>query len=1545
MLKRLVSVALAVVLALGVAAVVLYRPAQAVEITPMHVSEELVELVKDMEGFDAIPYWDYGQWTVGFGTSCPEEHRERYTAEGIPPDEAHALMMQQLAGFEENVNAFMIRNEVQLNQHQFDALVSLTYNVGSAVLYNKEGNVVKAILNGAEGNEFMYAIGQWSSAGGEFLYGLLKRRMVEAYIYLYGIYAPKPPESFCYVKYDANGGSNESKVQSYDTNMVAVPLSVPTREGYIFTGWYTAAEGGQKVSALDETTNGMTLYAHWEAGTPTTGTPTDPETGISVTVIGNLVSVRQKASDTANIVSHVYRGEKLNIIGLTEINGFLWGYCSKGWVNLEYTDYYEVTGTKRPDGTVPVQQVQVPIKVTVLSSSGVKVYSGPHTSYLQLGALSQGDSVEIVEVMTFCALLWGRYEGGWIRLNQRVLLHDETVLAHGFVATVEYSRLNVRSGPSMSYGILDQIKDGTKIEILAIQVVDGVSWGRFISGWVYLDGYTDYDPSKLPYYQNHSYGDWNVLTEATCSQPGQMRRNCQHCEHYELKQIPKTAHSLGDWYVSKKGDCVTVGKMSRDCKNCDYVETIDSTLGEHVMGDWYVSVSATCVAEGQERRDCKLCEHSETRTIGIGSHSFGEWVQTLAPGCETVGQEQRICKNCTHTEVREVAAIGHSFGEWAQTLAPGCETVGQEQRICKNCTHTEVREVAATGHSFGEWYEKIAPTAETEGEARRECANCDHYETKVLPVNPHVYGDWYVHTAPTCVTPGEERRNCSHCDQYESRPIAVTDHSYGQWSVSVAGTCVTAGQERRDCTVCDHFETRTGQLGEHSYGEWYVSAEATCVTPGQEKRQCQLCDHFETKETGLGGHSFGEWTQTVAPGCETAGQEQRPCKHCTHTEIREIAAVGHSLGEWFVSQAATCTAEGQERRKCSRCDFAETRVIEKLEHSYGEWFVSQAPTCTAEGQEQRKCTQCDHTQSRAIAMVAHSYGDWYVLIDPTIDLEGLQCRECVNCDAAQTEALPMLPSEEKVYATVTINFLNVRAEASTGAAKVGTLSKGSVVPLLEQKTVDGNLWGRIEFGWILLTDNATVQTVREAVATDDGEKTYATITYDGYMYLRPQAGVTTGHVGTVYEDVRLRIYETTVIGDVTWGRTAYGWIWLTGNTTLEIEPGVHKEHTYGQWYVSQPGTCVTVSQERRDCTQCDHFETREGQLGDHSYDDWAQTLAPGCETVGQEQRKCLHCGQVETRELAAKGHSMGEWFVSQAPTCTAEGQEQRKCAGCELVESRTIDKLAHSYGEWFVLQAATCTAEGQEQRKCTGCELVESRTIAKLDHSYGDWYVVTPPTTEQEGLQRRECTACGDTQTQTLPVVTTVEKVYATVIISSLNVRKETSTGATRVGTLKKGMIVELLEQKTVDGNLWGRIEFGWILITDCATLETVTESIRSDDGDKTYATVTYDGYLNIRPQAGVTSSNVGTVYEGVRLRIYETVVIENVTWGRTAFGWLWLTDNTSLETESGVHSEHTFGDWFVSQAATCTAEGQEQRKCTGCELVESRTIAKLDHS
>lgn len=52
--------------------------------------------------------------------------------------------------------------------------------------------------------------------------------------------------------------------------------------------------------------------------------------------------------------------------------------------------------------------------------------------------------------------------------------------------------------------------------------------------------------------------------------------------------------------------------------------------------------------------------------------------------------------------------------------------------------------------------------------------------------------------------------------------------------------------------------------------------------------------------------------------------------------------------------------------------------------------------------------------------------------------------------------------------TVTGKTLNIRAGAGTGYDAVGTLKKGDEVTILEQTTVNGDEWGRIESGWISL---------------------------------------------------------------------------------------------------------------------------------------------------------------------------------------------------------------------------------------------------------------------------------------------------------------------------------------------------------------------------------------------------------------------------------------------------------------------------------------------
>ena len=50
--------------------------------------------------------------------------------------------------------------------------------------------------------------------------------------------------------------------------------------------------------------------------------------------------------------------------------------------------------------------------------------------------------------------------------------------------------------------------------------------------------------------------------------------------------------------------------------------------------------------------------------------------------------------------------------------------------------------------------------------------------------------------------------------------------------------------------------------------------------------------------------------------------------------------------------------------------------------------------------------------------------------------------------------------------TITASCLNIRSGAGTNNAVVGYLYKGASVTILEKKTVNGDVWARIDKGWI-----------------------------------------------------------------------------------------------------------------------------------------------------------------------------------------------------------------------------------------------------------------------------------------------------------------------------------------------------------------------------------------------------------------------------------------------------------------------------------------------
>jgi len=146
----------------------------------MKIGSEGLKLIKEFEGCKLISYkCPAGVWTIGIGST-------RY-ADGSPvkanqalPNEGAALMLltKTVAAYEHTVNTV----GVELTQNEYDALVSLCYNIGSGNFVSS--TLVKMLKAGEPKSEIAKQFLRWDKAGGKPLAGLTRRRNAEAELFL-----------------------------------------------------------------------------------------------------------------------------------------------------------------------------------------------------------------------------------------------------------------------------------------------------------------------------------------------------------------------------------------------------------------------------------------------------------------------------------------------------------------------------------------------------------------------------------------------------------------------------------------------------------------------------------------------------------------------------------------------------------------------------------------------------------------------------------------------------------------------------------------------------------------------------------------------------------------------------------------------------------------------------------------------------------------------------------------------------------------------------------------------------------------------------------------------------------------------------------------------------------------------------------------------------------------------------------------------------------------------------------------------------------------
>lgn len=206
----------------------------------------------------------------------------------------------------------------------------------------------------------------------------------------------------------------------------------------------------------------------------------------------------------------------------------------------------------------------------------------------------------------------------------------------------------------------------------------------------------------------------------------------------------------------------------------------------------------------------------------------------------------------------------------------------------------------------------------------------------------------------------------------------------------------------------------------------------------------------------------------------------------------------------------------------------------------------------------------------------------------------------------------------------------------------------------------------------------------------------------------------------------------------------------------------------------------------------------------------------------------------------------------------------------------------HTYGGW------TEAADGH-QHVCSKCGKVVTES-----HTYGDWSVRTSSTCVTPGVQERTCTVCGAVDTQPLPLA---DHTYGS----------WTSSGENHTRTCQ---------------------------IAGCGHTETEAHSFGTTPVDTRNPDCANDGYNK---------------YQCDKCDATKTVPIPS-TGDHNYADWVNNGDGTHTGTCTGCHTEtktedHSWGDWAVETASTCTTQGVKKRTCSKCGAFETQPLPLADHT
>ena len=145
----------------------------------MKISSRGLELIKDFEGFSSSAYLCLAKIpTIGYGNTFYENGTKVKLGDQI--SKTDALKLLEVVANRDFADKIFPSIKVKVTQSQFDAMVSLAYNIGTGAFL--KSTLLKKVNAGdfaGASEEFL----RWNKSGGKEVLGLTKRREREKQLF------------------------------------------------------------------------------------------------------------------------------------------------------------------------------------------------------------------------------------------------------------------------------------------------------------------------------------------------------------------------------------------------------------------------------------------------------------------------------------------------------------------------------------------------------------------------------------------------------------------------------------------------------------------------------------------------------------------------------------------------------------------------------------------------------------------------------------------------------------------------------------------------------------------------------------------------------------------------------------------------------------------------------------------------------------------------------------------------------------------------------------------------------------------------------------------------------------------------------------------------------------------------------------------------------------------------------------------------------------------------------------------------------------------